>query len=204
MKKETLNSAETTTALDIKVVEEKIKGMRKMVASTKVENDEQLAAVADYIKAVKTMGKFVRQEMEKYTKPAQEIINNARAKYLPYEKECDDAERLLKSKASAYMIEQEKIRKQKEDTIAKKVEDGKFKEQTGLKKMEALGEEKKTVATQTGAKLTLKTVKEVVIVDREQIPHEYWVVDEVKVRKVALAGGVIPGVEVRESKQMSA
>jgi hypothetical protein len=175
-----------------------------MVAATEIKDEATLAEVAEKIKGIKTLGKLIRQEMEKYTKLAQEIINNARSRFLPFEKECDEAERALKSKATVYMTEQERIRKEKEDKIAKQLEDGKIKETTAIKKMEKVGDEKKTVATESGAKLTLKTVKEVVIVDREKIPHEYWVVDEVKVRKVALAGVAIPGVEVRETKQMSA
>jgi len=198
------NNIPTTTELDIKIVDEKIRGMREMVADTKVENDEQLSAVADYIKSVKTMGKFIRQEMEKYTKPAREIIANAQMKFLPYEKECDEAERQLKAKASVYMIAKETERQKKEDAIVKRVETGTFKEQTGLRKMEELGEEKKTVATTTGAKLTLKTVKEVVIIDEAAIPREYLELNMIKIRKVALAGMSIPGVEVKETKQMSA
>lgn len=192
------------TALDTKVVEQKIKGMHEMVAKTEVADDKTLAEVANKIKMVKDLGKAIRQEMEKYTKPAQEIINNARVKFLPYEKECDEAEKQLKAKATFYMVEVEKERLKKEESIAKRVDEGKLKEETGLRKMEEIGEEKKTIATTSGAKLTLKTVKEVVIIDEAKIPREYLVLDMVKIRKVALAGVEIPGVEVKETKQMSA
>lgn len=188
----------------IEVIEEKIHGMQAMVNETKVTNDAELTEIADKIKNVKNLGKVIVAEKEKYTKPAQEIINNARARFLPYEKECEQAEKQLKAKATEYMVKVEEERRKKEESIVKRVENGNLKEQTGLRKMEELGEEKKTIATETGAKLTLKTVKEVVIIDREKIPHEFWVVDEVKIRKVALSGINIPGVEVKEVKQMSA
>jgi len=193
----------TGNEIDIKMVEEKIHGMQAMVETTIVNSDQTLGEVADKIKAVKNLGLFIKQEKEKFTKPAQEIINNARAKYLPYERECENAERLLKNKAGAYMDAVEAERKRKEESIAKQMETGHIKEETAIRKMEAIGETQKTVTTDSGAKLTRKVVKEVVIVDREKIPHEYWVVDEVKVRKVALAGVEIAGVEVRESRQMS-
>ena len=153
---------------------------------------------------VKTLGKFIRQEMETFTKPAQAIINTARLKYLPYEKACDAAEIELKRKATVYMMAVEQERQRKEASIAARAEKGQLKEETAVRKMEELGEEKKTVATATGAKLTLKTVKEVVIVDETKVPREYLVLDMVKIRKVALAGVEIPGVEVKETKQMSA
>lgn len=190
--------------LDTKVVDEKVKGMRDMIVKCEVTDDITLAEVADKIKGIKMLGKFIRQEMEKYTKPAQEIINNARIKYLPYERECDEAERILKAKATNYMVKVETERAKKEESIAKRVDDGKLKEETGLKKMEELGEEKKTIVTNSGAKLTMKTVKEVVVVDEARIPREYLILDMVKIRKVALAGVEIPGVEVKEVKQMSA
>lgn len=188
---------------DIKVVEEKINGMRAMLESTEVTNDEQLAEVAEKVEKIHTLGKFVRQEMERYTKPAQEIINNARERFLPYENECKEAEATLKAKAGAYMRAQEEERKRKEDRIVKQLEDGRIKEQTAIRKMEAVGESKRTVAAPSGARLTMKTVKVVTIDDPSKVPDEYWVLDETKIKKVALAGVEIPGVSVREEKQMS-
>ena len=41
------------------------------------------------------------------------------------------------------------------------------------------------------------------IIDREKIPHEYWIVDEAKVKKVALAGIEIPGVEIYEETEIA-
>lgn len=188
---------------DIKVVEEKIRGMRAMLESTEVTNDDQLAEVAEKVEKIHTLGKFVRQEMERYTKPAQQIITNARERFLPYEKECIDGEAMLKSKAGAYMRAQEEERKRKEDQIAKQLENGRIKEQTAIRKMEAVGEAKRTVAAPSGARLTMRTVKVVVIEDASKVPDEYWVLDETKIKKVALAGVEIPGVAVREDKQMS-
>jgi uncharacterized protein YunC (DUF1805 family) len=188
---------------DVAIVEEKIKGMRQMVEGTVVNSQESLAAVADYIKGVKTLGKLIRSEMEKYTKPAQEIINNARAKFLPYEQECIQAEKVLKQKAGAYMDEVEAERKRKEESIANRMDKGQLKEDTALRKMEEIGEEQKTVRTENGAKLTRKIIKTVKITNPDLVPDEYWVLDEVKIRKVALAGVEIPGVEVVEEKTTS-
>lgn len=188
--------------MDVAVVEEKVGGMRKMVEDTKITNEEELAAVADKIKNIKTLGKWIRQQMEEITKPAREIITNTQKRYLPYEKECKAAEAALKLKAEAYMAKEEEKRKAREASIANRVESGKLKEETGVRKMEELGEEKKTVDT-GAASLTRKMVKKAVIVDMSLIPKEYWVVDEKRVTKAALAGAVIPGVEVREVPQMS-
>lgn len=192
-----------TQETSIKLVEEKIKGMRQMVESTIINDDQSLAESADKIKNVKDLGKAIRAEMEKYTKPAQQIINEARTRFLPYEKECKDAEAKIKAKAGEYMTKKEEERIKKEESIARRAENGQLKEETAVRKMEELGDEKKSVTTGMGTQIQHKTVKEVVIVDPDKVPKEYWIIDEVKVRKVALAGVEIPGVEVRERKQIA-
>lgn len=188
--------------MNLTEIKSKSEEMQKMVDETKVTTDPELKIVADKIKNIKTLGKFVRQEMEKYTKPAQEIINNARTRYLPFEKLCKDAEAQLKAKANVYMTDIENKRRAKEDAIAKRAEKGNIKEETAVRKTEEIGEEKKSVSTDS-SQIQRKIVQEIVIVDREKIPHEYWIVDEKKVRKVALAGIEIPGVEIRESSQIA-
>jgi hypothetical protein len=186
--------------LDLEVVKEKIVGMKKMVEDTKVEDDEQLEEVANKIKAIKDMGKLIKSEKDKFEKPAKEIIAASKEKYDPYAKECVAAEMALKSKAGEYMDKVEKKRREEEAKIAARVEKGTLREETGLRKMEAIGEEKKTVKTFEGAKLTRKTIKDIEVEDINKIPDEYWVVDMVKVKKVALAGVVVPGVKVVERK----
>ncbi len=187
--------------MDVTVVEEKVGGMQKMVEETKVTNDDELGAVSDKIKNIKELGKFIRQEMEVYTKPASQIVRAAQAKFLPYEKECKAAEAGLKTKASVYMTEVEAKRLKKEESIAKQVDSGHIKEETGLKKMEAVGEEKKSASTGR-SKLTQKMVPEATIVNPDLVPKEYWIIDEARVKKAAIAGAVIPGVEVKKVPQM--
>ena len=131
--KKMTNKKEPTTdeqVMDVTVVEEKVGGMQKMVEETKVTTDDELGAVADKIKNIKQLGKFIRQEMEVYTKPAMVIVRAAQAKFLPYEKECKAAEAGLKTKASVYMTEVEKARLKKEESVARQVDSGHIKEET--------------------------------------------------------------------------
>lgn len=188
--------------LQLSTIKKQAGKMQEMVDSTIVDSEEALAAVADKIKNVKTLGKAVRAEMEKYTKPAQAIINEARAKYLPFEKMCTDAETQLKKKAGAYMDEQEAKRKKEEEKIAARVEAGKLKEETGIRKMEELGEERKSVQTES-TQLQRRKVRVAYITNAEMVPDKYWVLDESRVKREALAGVEIPGVEVREETQMA-
>lgn len=188
--------------MDLQETQARVEQMQAMVNETKVENDQDLTAVGDKIKSIKEIAKFVKEEKEKYTKPAQAIINEARAKYVPYEKLCQEAETGLKMKVNQYMTKKEEERRKKEEAIAKRAEKGTLKEETAVRKMEELGEEKKSVSTDN-AQIQRRKVKEVVIVDTTKIPQEYWKIDEVKIRKVALSGIEIPGVEVKETSQIA-
>lgn len=193
---------ETHSEDNLPEIQGKANAMETMVRNTTVANDDDLREVADKIKNVKLLGKAVRSEMEKYTKPAQEIINQARLKFLPFEKMCANAEAALKAKANIYMTAQENERRAREAEIAKKLEDGKIQEKTAIKRLDNLGEEQKTVSTET-SKISRQIVKEVEIVDPSLVPDEYWTLDEVKIRKVALAGVEIPGVVVKEVSRMA-
>jgi hypothetical protein len=183
-------------------IQERLAGLRGAVEQVEVKDEEGLKAVAEKIKIVKDAGKFFRAELEKYSKPAKEIIKTAQDRFLPLENECKDAEEVLKRKANDYLQSVEVERRRQEDIIAKKVEKGQLKETTAIKKLDELGEEKKTVKSE-GATLQRRTVRVVKIIDSSLIPDEYWVVDEVKVKKCALAGLQIPGVIITEESQIA-
>jgi len=183
-------------------IKTKSEEMQAMVDKTQVTTEIELKSVSDKIKSIKMLGKFVKAEKEKYTQPAQQIINEARTKYLPYEKMCKEAEDQLKNKADQYMTEVENERKRKEDVIAKRAETGNIKEETAVKKMEELGEEQKSVSTGS-SQIQRKMVRTAFIMDREKVPHEYWDLNESRAKRAALVGANVPGVEVREVSQMA-
>ena len=188
--------------LSLAEIKTKSEEMQAMVDKTQVTTEIELKSVSDKIKSIKMLGKFVKAEKEKYTQPAQQIINEARTKYLPYEKMCKEAEDQLKNKADQYMTEVENERKRKEDVIAKRAETGNIKEETAVKKMEELGEEQKSVSTGS-SQIQRKMVRTAFIMDREKVPHEYWDLNESRAKRAALAGANVPGVEVREVSQMA-
>ena len=183
-------------------IKTKSEEMQAMVDKTQVTTEPELKSVSDKIKSIKLLGKFVKAEKEKYTHPAQQIINEARTKYLPYEKMCAEAESQLKNKADQYMAKVEDERRKKEEAIAKRAEKGNIKEETAVKKMEEIGEEKKSVST-GNSQIQRKMVPTAFIVDREKVPHEYWDLNESRAKKAALAGAKVPGVEVRDVSQMA-
>jgi alanyl-tRNA synthetase len=190
------------------VVKAQADGLEKMMTDFKVTNDKELEQVSDSIKQVKTIKKFIEQEKDKFVAPAKAIIAEARTKYDPYIKKCEEAESQMKSVAGSFMIAKEKERVAAEKKIADKVESGYIKPETAMTKMEALPEAPKTVRTDTGSGLRMSKRKVAVITDKDLIPDEYWVIDEVRVRREALEKEKnnqpqIPGVEIREEAGLS-
>jgi len=193
---------------DLVVIKEKASGMQRMLDTTRVDNEKDLKSVAEKIKGVILLKKFITEQKGKYTAPAKEIIAKAREQYDPYIKECENAEETLKGRAKTYMLEQERIGKIEENRIAARVEKGTLKPETAMKKMEALPEVQKTVRSDTGSALRMSKRKVAKIENPDIVPDEYWVIDEVRVRREALdrdKKGLppIPGVVITEEADLS-
>jgi len=185
------------------IVKEKTDGMETMLREFQITNDEQLAVVSDKIRQVKNLQKFIEQEKEKLTAPAKAIIAEAKEKYDPYIAKCKDAETALKGKAGFYMEAKETARIEAEKKIAARVEKGTMKVETAVKKIEDLPEAKKNIRTEAGSGLRMSKKRVAVIENPELVPDEYWVIDEVRARKDALAGKEIPGIVIREESILS-
>lgn len=193
---------------DLVVVKEKLKGMQKMLDTTQVTTDLELDGVADKIKGIKTLLKIIEQKKEKFTEPAKAIISEARDTYDPMIKECRNAEVVLKDRASKFMLQREADRKKKEEQLAARVEKGTMKPETAMNKIENLPEAPKTVRTDTGSGLRMAKRKVAKITEPNLIPDEYWIIDEVRVRKEAIErekNGLpqIPGVVISEEASLS-
>jgi hypothetical protein len=196
------------TADQFALVQQKAVSMEEMLEEFQVESDEDLEAASDRIKQVKTLQKFIESEKDKFVAPAKAIIAEAREKYDPYIKKCQNAEEVLKLRAKKYMIAADEKRRASEAKIAAQVESGKIKPETAIKKMETLPEAQKTVRTDQGSALRMSKRKVARITDAALVPDRYWVIDEVLVRKVALAldkfgQEMIPGVIVEEETDLA-
>jgi hypothetical protein len=186
---------------------EKIKGMQKMLAESLIKTDDDLEGVSDKVKQVKTLEKIIKEEKEKFVAPAKQIIDEAKTKYDPYIKECQNAEIVLKQRAMLYIEDKEAKQKAQEAKIAADLEKGKINTDKAIEKMEKVKEAPKSTDTGT-SKLQMRKVKVVVIQDEALVPDEFWSINEIKVRRVALErekAGLpqIPGVIIEERSSMA-
>lgn len=183
----------------------KVETLHKEMTAIKVTSKEELNAVAAHIGAVKKIQKEVSEVRDRYIAPAKEIIQHAKDTFDPIINLAKEAEEHLKKSAEAFMLAE---KKREDDAKAKeiaKVESGYQKPETAARKMGEI-EKAETKAETDSNTLSMKMVKDYRIIDEKKIPDEYYKpreLDLAKIRKVALAGVAIPGVEVYEKPQMA-
>lgn len=162
-----------------------------------VKNDDDSAKATEFIKGISDAKKKVKAEKDEYVRPAKEIVAKAKEVYDPIIDKLDEAESIVRGRVKTYLVDKEKKRIANEAKIAEAAASGKISEATAVKKLEKVGEAN-TVSKGGGATLGLRKEKKVVVKDESLVPDEYWVIDMVKLSKVAKAGVTIPGVEVVE------
>jgi len=185
------------------IVKQKTTVMESMLDKFQVDDDKKLSVVSDKIKEIKVLQKFIEQEKDKLVKPAKSIITEAKEKYDPYIKKCQEGESILKGKAAEYMEAKDEKERIEKERLAKRVEKGTMKAETAVSKIEMMPENEKTVKTEKGSSLRMKKRRVAVIVNPQLIPQKYWMIDEVLVRREALAGVEIPGVEIQMKSSLS-
>lgn len=166
-----------------------------------IKSPEDMKAATSLLSNIKLLGKAITQAKEKITKPLNEGLRSARSFFKPVEDDTEKAENIVKRKMLDYQTAELAKAEKKTEVIEKKVEEGKLSFEKAAEKIEAVTPSK-SVAVETGS-VQFRTVKEVVVEDESLIPREYFDLNMVKVRKVALAGIAIPGVKIVEKQAVA-
>ena len=151
-----------------------------------IKSDEDMPGASELFLKIKAVGNLIKQRKDTITRPLYKMYKDAMDYFKPLEQEYVNAEKQM-AKAAKETAK-----------IEEKVEMGKIDFQKAAEKIEKIAPQK-SVETGAGA-VQFRTIKEVVVEDETKIPREYFVLDMVKVRKVALAGVEIPGVKVIEKQ----
>ena len=162
-----------------------------MAAVGKIKTDKDMEHAREVLTSVMNFKKQLQLKKDSIVKPLNEALRQIRALFAPAEAKIAEAESGLKREILAYSNAMQAKVEAKQAEVAKKVETG---EMTMTKAAATL--EKVTVKTEA---IPTRKIKEIEIVDDNQIPDQYWVLDLVRIRKEAIFGNVqIPGVKVVE------
>ncbi|MDE2020414.1 MAG: hypothetical protein KGJ13_08770 [Patescibacteria group bacterium] len=186
---------------NLELVEHNLEVGKEIFKSTVIRSAEDLKRVSDRVKHIKQLGKEVEERKDRFVAPAKAIIAEAKDIFDEAIAWFKNAERELKGKATAFMLEQERKAAAEQAKIAAKVESGKMSTEKAVEKIENMAP---TGGVQTdNSAMQLRKRWNAYITHPNLVPEEYWVIDENRVRKEALErhkAGLpqIPGVEMRQ------
>lgn len=167
-----------------------------------IESSEDMESATELLSKINRTGDMIKARKEAITKPLNAALKSARDLFRPLETMHKDAKDAVGRKMIAYQTKVEKEDAEKKAKLAARVEKGTLKVETAAKKMEALPEVQNKVQTETGS-VSFREVRVPTVVDEAKVPRKYLKLDMVAIRKDALAGVDIPGVEVKIEKQVA-
>lgn len=191
-----------TDTKELAVLKGQVTRLESQTQAVTISNAEEMTNAIDLVKRLKETGSAIKSKKESITKPLNEALKQARALFAPIEEQFESAERILKGKILAYESEVSKKAQEQEQKIADRVEKGTLRIETAGKKMDEIERVDKTVQGERG-EASFKVVRKVRIIDMALLPREYMIPDEVRIRKDALNGVIIPGTEIYEEKVLA-
>ena len=172
----------------------------KTAGSLTITTQEENMLVIERKAKLNKLGKEVKTEKEKATKPINEALRTVRSWWAPLEEMIEEGERMFSRALLTYKSKVEEEARKKEAQIAARVEKGTMRLDTAERKLEQVQHVEKHADTQYG-RVQFRKVKRVRIINQDLIPDEYWVIDEVKLRKAVINDGLqVPGCEMYEEE----
>lgn len=175
--------------------------LEKLASEYQIATADENAQAMEFKAKIKAALKSVTTKKEEATKPLNATLKAIRGWFAPIEDTLEKADGIMAKKLLTYKQKVEAEARAKEASIAKRVEKGTMRLDTAEKKLEEVGQTKVATTTATAAgNVQFRKIKKVRVVEPGKVPGIYWQLNEVLIRKDALAGVTIPGVEVYEEE----
>lgn len=171
---------------------------------TKAEN-LTIATQDDLVVATTVLSELNRakdaiiEEKEKVTRPLLDALNAERARWKPRELQLDTLITKVRTAMTVFQTNLLATQKKEQDKIVSKLEDGKIKPETAIRKLGEMDTVEKKVETESGS-ISFKTVMRFEVTDLSAVPVEYVVLNDVKVREALKEGKSIPGIRKYEEQ----
>jgi DNA repair exonuclease SbcCD ATPase subunit len=199
---------DTTIKQETKIAKIEADKVVAQVKTVKIKNAEDLDAAISLLTKIKTVAKGIANKKDSIIRPLNQSIREIRELFAEPEKHLSEAEKQLKQAILDYQAKVEKKAEKKAAKIEQKNVEGKIGLNEAVNELSKVERLNGKVETAGGA-VQFRVIKKVRIVNIAEIPARYFadpkVMDalRVAVSKDALAGEVIPGVEVYEEKQVA-
>lgn len=187
---------------ELSVLKGQVSRLENQVNGIVIDSAESYAQAIDVVSKLKTIATTLKDRKEAITKPLNEALKSARELFAPVELQYSNAESIIKTKIVTYKRKIDEDARIAEAKIAEKVETGKMSVETAGKKIDNLAHVETTTRGKVG-EVQIKKIKKVRIIDELLIPREYLITNDVLIRKQALAGISIPGVEIYDEESVA-
>ncbi len=164
-----------------------------------ITTPEDLSVATTILSELNKEKDAITEEKEKVTRPLLDALNAERARWKPRELQLDTI--ITKVRGAMVTFQTALVAKQKleQEKIVNKLEDGKIKPETAIRKLGELDTVDKKVETESGS-ISFKTVKKFEMVSPHDVPVEYLLLNEVKVREEMKQKKEIKGVKYWEEQ----
>ena len=166
----------------------------KQAIKLPIASPEENTQAIEFKAKLNRLGKAVKLEKEKATKPINEALRKVREWWAPLEKAVEVKEDEVSDALLAYKQKIEEEARKKEVQIAARVEKGTLRLDTAERKLDQIQRVEKTTHTVAG-QVQFRKIPQMRIINQDLIPDEYWVIDLVALRRDVIAGKVVPGAE---------
>lgn len=172
----------------VSVLVEEVKGIVIKEEKDMVQATSTLSEINKYLDSVK-------EAKERLTKPANEILKNARNMFKPVIEPAEEAVEELRGKMTVYQTQRVKENQEAAAKIASRVGEGKgkFQVETAVRKIESLAVPQKEVATEEGL-VQFREVKRFEVMDMGVLPLEYHMANDKAIGAAMKEGKEVPGV----------
>ena len=196
---------------EIELVRVRASRMTEVSQSIVVDSEGTMLAAGETLREIKATAKAVKERKEQITKPMNEALKSARAIFAPIEAMCDDAQTLVSRKMLRWQNDVELAAQKAEAAAKKKVDDANEKVQRGemtenaARKLENKLDDKLAAmpeAVRSSTDFHTRENRKFRVLDESIIPREFFVLDEVKVRRTMMADIAIPGIEYYKEKTL--
>jgi hypothetical protein len=184
---------------DITLYKKEITTALTRAESITIKKQEDMEQATTLLSLLNQQNDRIEEEKEKVIKPLNEALKAERARWKPIETELATAITIVRTKLSEFQTLQIKTQREEEAKIASRVAPGKgnLTLETAVKKMEALPQVTKKVATDAGlVKFREDTILK--ITNPQTIPNSYFIrtLDEKRLLADLKAGTTVPGAEL--------
>jgi hypothetical protein len=199
---------EQPTAKNISAMKGQITKAQNLGAELVIETDADEQKAVELLTIIKSNNKAITAEKRKFLDPINALTKQTRDFFRPVETQMDEAERLIKSKLSAYQMVKQRKLQEEEAKLQERMKSEEMKPSEVVQAMQDIQPERTEPIRAKKGSASYRIVYRATIQNPAQVPQMYYELNESRAKKDAIEAhkqglAPIPGVTVVEEKDVS-